>query len=254
MYYHLTMVSTNVKVGPIPVSTISAETCPTSCPLNNHNGCYADSGPLAIHWRQVTERKRGMDFEQFLVAVASFPANQIWRYAQAGDLPGKGDQIDADAIIQLAKANAGRPVIAYTHKPPVGSNLTALKGAEALGFRINLSADDLEEADEFCDLGMHTVVTLPEEYGRKFKGKEWDESQKEYRERLDSLTDTTPKGRKIVVCPATFTDTNCSQCRLCATKPQQHYVIGFPAHGVRKGKITNASRMASLRNPRPERD
>lgn len=252
MFYHVTMVSTNQKVGPIPVSTTSAETCPTSCPLNNHKGCYADSGPLAIHWRQVTERKRGMDFDAFLSVVAAFPDKQIWRYAQAGDLPGTGDSIDADQLRKLAKANDGRPVIAYTHKPPVGSNLAALKEAEALGFRINLSADDLDEADEFVDLGMHTVVTLPEEYGRKTKGKEWAETTAEYRERVMDLQGETPKGNKIVVCPATFADTNCANCQVCATKKQQNYIVGFPAHGSRKNQITNADRMASLRTKRPE--
>ena len=247
-YYHLTPVSSNQKVGPIPVSTTSSKTCPPSCPLNNKQGCYADSGPLAIHWKKVTNEERGVDFAGFLELIKALPANQLWRYAQAGDLPGAGDSIDRDQLRSLATANSNRPVIAYTHKPPaVGSNLAALREAEALGFRINLSADDLDEADDFVDLGFHTVVTLPEEYGRTTRGRDWGEDLNQYRERLDTLERTTPDGRSIVVCPATYMDTNCSRCRLCAVKPNKDQIIGFPAHGSAKGKINNAQRMASLR-------
>jgi hypothetical protein len=39
----------------------------------------------------------------------------------------------------------------------------------------------------------------------------------------------TPAGRRIAVCPATYTGTTCDACRACA-KPREA-VIGFPAHG-----------------------
>ncbi len=196
-----------------------------------------------------------MSFEDFVLAISALPKGQIWRYAQAGDLPGEGDSIDAVQLKTLAEANAGRPVIAYTHKPPVGSNLAAIREAEAMGFRINLSADDLDEVDEFCDLGQHVVVTLPEDYARKSSSKEWTESLPEYRTRLGSLRSTTKGGRTLTVCPATYLDdVNCANCRLCAVKPRKDMVIGFPAHGSRKGKITNATRLADTRTQGPSRD
>jgi len=46
---------------------------------------------------------------------------------------------------------------------------------------------------------------------------------------------TTPKGRKVVVCPATIRDdVSCASCQLCAK--MRDAIIGFPAHGngVRK--------------------
>ena len=58
MQVALTMVSRNVKTGPIPVSTTTAKSCPANCPLVN-NGCYGAGGPVAIHWRKVTEEKVG---------------------------------------------------------------------------------------------------------------------------------------------------------------------------------------------------
>ena len=62
---HLTTKSSNKKVGPIPVSTSSHLNCPQTCPYLN-NGCYADGGPLALHWRKVTEGERGDTWDEFL--------------------------------------------------------------------------------------------------------------------------------------------------------------------------------------------
>jgi hypothetical protein len=234
--YHLTPKSNNAKVGAIPVSTTSNVTCPTSCPLKG-NGCYAESGPLAIHWKKVSNGERGMDFDEFLSEIRRLPQGQIWRYAQAGDLPGNGDHIDPDHFMGLVAANDGRPVIAYTHKPPTDDNLRLLQEGALRGFRVNLSADSLEEADEFLDKGLPVVVVLHDDYGRKTVKGKWAETLTEYRERLKGLSRKTPKGRDIAVCPATVTDTSCAQCQVCARKDNIELVIGFPSHGTRKKTI-----------------
>lgn len=234
--YHLTLKSNNTKVGAIPVSTISNETCPTSCPLKG-NGCYAESGPLAIHWKHVSNGTRGMDFEEFIQEIAALPKGQLWRYAQAGDLPGRGDEIDQDQFRRLVAANGGRPVIAYTHKPPVDGNLRLLQEAAQNGFRVNISANSLDEADAVIDIGLPAVVVLHEEYGRKTTKGQWSETVAEYRARLKDLSRTTPKGRDIAVCPATYVDTSCDKCRICANKDQIDIVVGFPAHGTSRKKI-----------------
>jgi hypothetical protein len=56
--YHFTRVSGNAKCGPIPVTTTSADSCPPTCSFKG-NGCYAESGPLALHWKAVSSGKRG---------------------------------------------------------------------------------------------------------------------------------------------------------------------------------------------------
>ena len=53
---HLSPKSSNVKTGPIPVSTTTKATCPATCGMRE--SCYAASGPLALHWRAVSEGKR----------------------------------------------------------------------------------------------------------------------------------------------------------------------------------------------------
>ncbi|RWB08834.1 MAG: hypothetical protein EOQ39_18510 [Mesorhizobium sp.] len=236
MHFHLTEVSTNTKTGPIPVATISNESCPTSCPLLGA-GCYAEHGPLRIHWDAVTKRQKGMEFEEFTKRVRKLPRHGLWRYGQAGDLPGKGDTIDPEQLIELARANQNRPVIVFTHKPPTENNLGALREAAALGFMVNLSADNMAEADEFSDLGESVVVVLPLEYARKTRGKEWDETISAYRERTKSLPKATPKHRRIAVCPATYTDTRCSECRICSNHQRNGVIVGFPVHGTKKLRI-----------------
>ena len=82
MRYHLTEVSSNKKTGPIPVSTTSSDTCPPACPFND-GGCYAKSGPLALHWKKVSEDQRGDDFDTFIDKIKKLPKNQLFRHNQA---------------------------------------------------------------------------------------------------------------------------------------------------------------------------
>ena len=208
-----TLESRNAKTGKIPVSTSTALTCPQSCPFNRKNtgGCYADGGPLRIQWDKVTRGEAGMAWDSFVQAVAKLPADQLWRHNQAGDLPGDGDTIDGKALYELVAANTGKRGFTYTHKPMASiENREAVAHANASGFTINLSANNLEHADELADLGIApVVVVLPKE--------------------TTSNTET-PKGRKVVVCPATIRDDiSCKTCGLCARL--RDAIVGFPAHG-----------------------
>ena len=239
MIYHMTLKSSNAKVGPIPVVTVSRDTCPPSCPFNR-NGCYADSGPLALHWNHVTAGRRGGTLADLCDALDALPAAQLWRYAQAGDLPGVGDSIDADGLAQLVKANSNRPAIAYTHKPPTPTNISALQAARDGGFHVNLSADSFIEADSFASYGLSVVVVLDLEYGRKTRRGEWAETLAEYKDRTKDFPRRTPNGTKVAVCPATYLDTSCNECKLCASARNGDTIIGFPAHGTRQ-KLVSAT-------------
>lgn len=215
MKVHLTLKSSNSKTGPIPVSTTSAESCPPSCPLQG-GGCYAKSGPLALHWKKTTDGSRGMEWDEFVREIEKLPKNTIWRHNQAGDLPGVGEEIDAMKLFDLVEANRGKRGFTYTHKT---SRPDLLLWANEEGFTINLSGNSPAHADELVKLGAGPVVTvLPAEFvGR---------------------TTVTPKGRHIVVCPAYYKEgMNCSNCGLCQ-KSDRKSIIGFPAHGTYKKKAT----------------
>ena len=210
MKVHLTLKSANAKTGPIPVSTSSAETCPEACPFKA-KGCYAKGGPLALHWSKVTSGERGIDWSAFIAEVRKFPAGQLWRHNQAGDLPGIGNAIDGVKLAQLSKANDGKRGFTYTHKPPTGSNLSALKRANRAGFVVNLSANSISHADKLAKTGLPVAAVVPQESPDRF---------------------TTPECNRVVICPAQRVDgISCDKCRLCA-KADRGFIIGFKPHGA----------------------
>jgi hypothetical protein len=242
VYY--TAKSSNGKIGAIPVSTISKETCPEACPLKG-NGCYADGGPLSIIWNALSERTPGMvwtngvggklqslTWNRYCYEIAQLPAGQEWRHGQAGDLPGVGDTIDARALSKLVKANRGKRGFAYTHKPVLNNpaNAAAVAHANANGFTINLSANDVTEVDALVALDIApVVVVLPADVHGK-------------------QDISTAGGTRIVVCPATYRDDiKCVDCMLC--QKQRKCAVGFPAHGASKRRASNvASRVTFTRN------
>jgi len=213
MNYYLTPnPSRNEKTGPMYVSTQAKGTCWTGCAYYNA-GCYADGGPLGMHWAKVSDGRRGGTFEEFIAAVEALPPIAPWRYGQAGDLPGENEKIDRRKLRRLVRANNRRPSIAYTHKPVLDNvaHQIAIWEANQGSFTINLSGNDLSHADALADLDIApVVVVLPR----------------------DATSNTvTPAGRKVVVCPATQRDdVTCVKCMLCAR--QRDFIIGFPAHGV----------------------
>ena len=217
--FHITPKSKNAKVGKMAVTTSTATTCPTSCPFKS-NGCYADSGPLKLHWDKVTREERGDDWSTFIDKIKDLPTGSKWRHNQAGDLPGDMEKLDDEKCIELAKANKGKRGFTYTHYDVLDNfqNAITVNIMNHLGFTVNVSANNLEHADKLCDLDIAPVATvLP----------------------IEQTTNTvTPKGRKVVVCPATYKDdVSCASCMLCE-KWDRNVVVGFPAHGTSKKKAS----------------
>jgi hypothetical protein len=209
-----TLKSANVKTGPIPTSVTSANSCPTSCPFMG-SGCYAESGPLAIHWAKTSTGERGMNWDQFCDMVRALPEGQLFRHNVAGDLPGDNEDINPVLLGELVHANMGRRGFTYTHKTNNPENYQWISAANQWGFTVNLSANNLEHADTLAGLNIGPVVTvLPIDAPR---------------------TTTTPAGRTVVTCPATYRDDiACNTCQLC--QRQRETIIGFPAHGTSKAK------------------
>jgi len=219
--YHFSVASGNAKTGPIPVTTSSASTCPATCPLKS-NGCYAEYGPLSWHWKAVTAGERGTDLGGVCHEVSMLPKGQLWRWAQAGDLPGDGRFIDRPALQQLTQANKGRRGFTFTHyDPALKRNAAAIADANAAGFTVNLSANNLAHAERLHALGIApVVVVLPQDVAKPF---------------------VSPGGLHVSVCPATVNERmTCAQCGICAT--QHKAIIGFPSHGSGKGKAEALSR------------
>ena len=214
--YHLVRVSRNRKTGPIPVTTTSVNSCPPSCSFKG-NGCYAESGPLAIHWRYVSEGRRGHTFDELLQEIGTLRRHALWRHNQAGDLtPEAPGVIDARQLTRLAMANRGRRGFTYTHYPPTPANQAAILNANRLGFTVNLSAETLAQADAYADLGVApVVVVLPH----------------------DATTSArTPAGRQVIVCPASTGNSDCLNCGICQQRDRAA-IVGFPAHGSGASRV-----------------
>jgi hypothetical protein len=210
---HLSPKSANAKTGPIPVSTSERATCPADCAMRAE--CYAAAGPLALHWSAVSTGTRGQLWPDFVAAVAALPAGQLWRHNQAGDLPGDGRTVDPAALGQLVAANAGRRGFTYSHYRDAES-LRWIRAANEWGFTVNLSANDLADADALAATGAGpVVVVLPS---------------------TQTANTATPAGRPVVICPATQRDgVSCASCQLC--QRQRAAIVGFPAHGTRRRVI-----------------
>jgi len=212
----LTMKSRNEKTGPIPVSTTTFATCPDVCPLRE-NGCYAGNGPLFMFWQKVTDGNTGTLWADFVDQIRNLKPGTLWRHNQAGDLPGNRINIDGGALAALVVANQGKRGFTYTHYDVTRNekNRQYVKNANAKGFTVNLSANNLKHADDLAETKAGpVVVVLPSSVSGPVKI-------------------TTPQGRKVTVCPATYRDdVTCKSCGLCAL--QRETIIGFPAHGVQK--------------------
>ena len=154
--------SRNAKLGPIPATMSTPETCPPSCPLRGA-GCYAEVGRAGMVWRAIGKRIKALTLDELCEKISELPAGALWRHNVAGDLAGMREKIDFTALKKIVHANKGKKGFTYTHKKPeIGDNAEAIAYANQHGFTINLSADDLVEADKLADLGIApVVVTLP---------------------------------------------------------------------------------------------
>jgi len=212
LHTHFNLKSGNKKLGLIPVSTTERASCPTSCPLND-GSCYAISGYfISHHWNQVTNKKRGNNYRDFLARVSALKPETFWRHNQAGDLAGSGEAINFNKLKKLVAANRGKRGYTYTHKHKNTDNYKKIKYANDNGFTVNLSADSIEEADRLLALEIAPVVViLP--------------STENY-----NHTITTPAGNLINICPATYNDKiTCKNCQLCQVRNRSN-IVGFPLH------------------------
>ena len=221
MWVSLNMKSANVKVGPIPVSTTEEGSCPIECPLKGTD-CYARFGPLGMHWRKIGEGGRGDNWDSFCERVKTFRKGQLWRHNQAGDLPQDDDgRIDREKTAKLSEAAKKTKGWTYTHYDPmISQNRDAIASMnESGGMVVNLSADNMAEADQYVQLAIGPVVViLPQD--------------------APTRGNKTPLGVPIVVCPAQTQETmTCDQCKLCAVRDRKS-IVGFLAHGTAKKRLS----------------
>jgi hypothetical protein len=232
--YLITKKTANAITGPIMVTTSARVTCPSSCSLRkNGDGplaglCYAEHGALGgFIWTSLDRAQPGdhilngirvYDFAELLYAIRSLPAGALWRHNIAGDLPSNNKTtIDRSALRAITAANKGRRGFTFTHYDVLTNlaNRQAIEEANRNGFRVNLSGNSLQHADELADLRIAPVtVILPAGTKRNT---------------------VTPKGRTVVVCPTSTHGVTCADCGLCSR--MRSTITGFPASGGLKSVV-----------------
>ena len=215
MTYKYSLSLGNKKTGAMLLVRSPRATCPDSCGLKKE-GCYAYNFPLVLHWAK--QDTTGVDFSTVLYAIRSLPRDSIWRLFEAGDFepsPENPELISDSQVLSLLSANRGKKGFGYTHYP-VLPNLEVLQLMNSSGLTINVSADTVEQAKLYFELGLPTVLVVAENHPK------------------DSVVD----GMRVVVCPnqSTVAKPTCLQCQLCQVVDRD-YVIGFRAHGTKKRKI-----------------
>jgi hypothetical protein len=221
-WYHLTKKSSNKKTGPIAVSTTSKDSCPSTCPLKG-SGCYAESGPLRLHWDAVSDgpwrdKPRGTDIESFISDLKSLPEGTCFKHNQAGDLPHFNGSINAHALGLIANACAERKLKAWTythHDINHYGNRSLIAAAPTMGMTVNVSAHSQQQAADCHKQGLPTVCIVPKNETRK----NWEHD-----------------GVKFLVCPAQWSEKNCAECKLCSVADRS-CVVAFKAHGTQARKV-----------------
>lgn len=214
--FHLSAKSGNAKTGPMAVSTSAKSTCSPSCPFLD-NGCYAQSGPLNLHWLKVTSGERGTNFATFLGKLKELPNGSAFRHNQAGDLPHNLGRISETFIRRMIVATKHLRAYTYTHHNlKVGDNLSLIRKANRAGFTINVSCETEAQVDDAIAHNLPAVMVAPSAESR--------------------VTWHTEGGNVVIVCPAQRSDTvTCADCMLCHKRGKK-VAIAFLAHGTSKRK------------------
>jgi len=223
--------SGNSKTGNIPQGYVGAtkqqtETSCAGCKLRRKDpktgeggGCYYWQGQTqgAHESMRVRERRHP---DEYTLEYALKNCRRTARYLRAavGGDPNVFDRTTVQSWHDKTKAAGLQGVLAYNHFfKDKGSHLKGLTMA---------SCDTLEDADEAIDAGWRAAVTIDSHKlpgsKRKILNKTPEWAGEIY---------TTPKNRKVILCPAQVGRRDCNTCGLCdATKHNNVPIIGFLRH------------------------
>lgn len=187
--------------------------CPTTCTLLN-NGCYAQSGNVAIHQRDAVSEDDGT---VYLAALERMPHGALMRLHVSGDVmtnEGRNGSMTVDvayldAIIEGAKRRPDMTFYGYTHAWRL---IDRARFSFPANLTLNASCDTQSDVDEARALGWDTTTVVP-----------WDTQGKRF--------------GATVVCPNQTVGLTCDKCKLCF-KSNRPLTVAFRAHGVSAKRIS----------------
>ena len=218
MQVAITHASGNSQTGAMPVTVTERQSCPETCPFFE-KGCYGKYHLQGVHWRAVSDHKRGVSWDEFITQVSKFAPAQLWRHNVTGDLPHILGDINPRMVDSLVRANRGKKGFTFSHHVLNDHNVQVIQDANARGFTINASTESVEVADSvMSEHGIPAVAVIPSTESRRFFH--------------------TESGRKVIVCPAKIHKgkVNCASCGLCQQSDRE-FIIAFPSHGTAKKAV-----------------
>lgn len=210
-------VSQNDKIGPVSTTYATQESCDKSCP-HYENGCYGESGMVAIHGRRLNNAYNGQSPEEIAIeeanAIKSLTGNLDLRVHTVGDCKTPESARIVSGAMRSHRKKAGRKAWTYTHawrKVPVEN----WQGESVLA-----SVETVPDAKEAMQSGYPVAIVV---------------------ETFDSTKPYFKDGIKILPCPAQTQDNKqCVNCRACmngAFLLKTGTVIGFVPHGSQRKKV-----------------
>ena len=229
-----TNASGNSKIGRIPATWSTMDTCPPSCPMlkvpegKKAPPCYYFGGyRTGAQGRRLAENKNGraLDPEQFIGWVLTLPVGQLWRDRVGGDqipdldLDPTGETLSASQLREVTRANKRRKArgFGYCHYDVLDNwrNRESLTRANQDGFTLNASANNIPHALRIkaAAPALPIAVMVPSDY---------------------TIKSQVIDGLHIVLCPNHWNKAiDCQRCGLCAISDRD-YAIALPAHGTAK--------------------
>ena len=227
-----TVVSTNKKTGKMFVGKTDSSTCWNGCGI--FKACYGKYGPISWKWNDLNRMQRRYakkSWSVFLTALGNLKSGEKWRDQEVGDLPtqeSKKVRISKNRIKELATAAEHTQGWTYSHHKVLPrpwenhDSETVIHNRESIkylnsgnGYTVNLSADNLAQADEKLALGIGPVcVTVPPNT-------------------VKDKTTNTPGGATVRQCPHEYAGTQCIDCSWCKDKDRK-FVVLFTGHGSGK--------------------
>jgi hypothetical protein len=183
-------------------------TCPSECPFLN-NGCYAQSGPTAIHQNRAEGKSLPL-----VNAFKKLMRGALVRHMVSGDLF-INDEADQEAIEEIKAAHKARPDVrgwSYTH----GWRRLDAASLNLSNLTYNASCETPEDVKLALQSGWPAVMVVSENHPKR----------QDYGEFV------------AVVCPNQTADITCDRCQLCLKKDRKisgkPLVIAFRVHGARR--------------------
>jgi hypothetical protein len=212
--------SGNIKIGEVSATYASQETCPSSCPFQG-SGCYAESGPMAIHTKRLNTAAKGQSLQTLAdneaLAIRELSGVRPLRLHVVGDCTTDAGASTVSAAASEYRAKHGQSVWSYTH---------AWRNVSRQSWRdvsVLASCETIADTKDAMAKGFGAAIVV------------------EYH---DTASAKVVDGVRVIPCPQqTGKAANCLSCKLCMNADRLRdtgAVIAFATHGSGVKKANKA--------------